>query len=275
MSLDEFLAYPGVNSVFAKKYYSSLGSSILFPIGSKYADFDPELVKNNFQKNRDYTISNNNYYLSLEAFKLYLFIKEKGGSQERNDLLLVEKMFALFTKERLIKETLKCKEQEQRIMELEYKLTNKYVPGERVYVMKNDLLDTSSAFKIGRTKDLQKRIGNYNTSASAGGVCIVFEKLCCDSKLIEAMIHFVLDKFRSEKNHEYFHCDIKLITKTINHCIEACDGFRNSIGQEDSPFDVENSESSELELEIGGSENLGSPPETSSYFKKFKFTNIV
>ena len=265
MSLDEFLVYPKVNPVYAKKYYFVLGSSVLFPIGGKFVDIDKEVVILHLEQGRDYTITNsNNFHLSLEAFKLYLFIK--GDSQERNDLILIEKLYTLFTKEKLNRETLKCKDQEQRIMELEYKLTNKYVPGERVYVMKNDLLDANSTFKIGRTKDLQKRIGNYNTSSNGSGVCIVFEKLCCDSKLIETMIHFILDKFRSEKNHEYFHCDIKLITKTINHCIEACDVFRNEIGQDVTLDEEKSSDTSVLEMD--------DVPETSNYFKKYKFSMV-
>jgi len=247
MSLEEFQMLTGVNAILASEFYSIFSSSLPFPVKLQGT---PNL--DHFERGQDYTTTTNCIYMTLDSYKVYLYMS--GQIERRRDLSKLHKLYNIFIRDNLVKESLRGKERDQRILELEHKLTNKYIPGERVYVMKNDLLESGSNYKIGRTKDLQKRIANYNTSSGKGGVCIVYEKLCCDSKLVEAVIHFILDKFRSEKNHEYFHCTLEVIKNTIDHVISSLDDYRNDVT--DTP---------EIDIETETVQ--------SSYFKQFQFSH--
>lgn len=112
---------------------------------------------------------------------------------------------------------------------LQERLSGKYSPGERVYVMKNSVYGPDDLYKVGRTKDLHKRLSTYNTGNPHGDVTVVFEKRCCDSKLVESIVHHVLDAFRYEDNREYFKCDIHLIKDAIEHAVQATDGYRRGL----------------------------------------------
>jgi hypothetical protein len=105
------------------------------------------------------------------------------------------------------------------------KLSNKYVAGDRVYVMLNSLYDPSPVYKIGRTKDLTKRLGTYNTG-NPDDVIVVYERKCSDSKLVELLAQHILDHYRSESNREYYCLPVGQIKKVLDHCVDSCDGYR-------------------------------------------------
>jgi T5orf172 domain-containing protein len=158
------------------------------------------------------------------------------------------------------------------------KLSTKYVPGERIYVMHNTVYDVQNMFKIGRTKDLAKRLVTYNTS-NINGVSIVYDRVCCDSKLVESLVHHVLAEKRCARNREYFECSLRLIKRVVDHAVESTDGARSS-------FTLEEGESSSLieksvpeirELQTPGtcppvsSSDLGPILITSPYFERFRY----
>jgi len=138
-------------------------------------------------------------------------------------------LYSRWTTGRLRETEQAVREEKRRGEALMEKLTGKYAPGERVYVMKNSVYGPENLFKIGRTKDLTKRLQTYNTGNPEGDVTIIYEKRCCDSRLVESMVHHILDSFRYEDNREYFRCDIRCIRDAIEHSVDGTDGFRNRL----------------------------------------------
>jgi Meiotically Up-regulated Gene 113 (MUG113) protein len=163
-------------------------------------------------------------------------------SKELSKCLL---LYSRYTSERLRTVEQVVVEERERAKSLQEKLTGKYQPAERVYVMKNSVYGPEHLYKVGRTKNLEKRLSTYNTGNPSGAVTIVYEKKCCDGKVIEGMVHHILDSFRFEDNREYFHCDVRKIKEVIDHCVESCDGYRERLrvadageGKEPVPLQV-------------------------------------
>jgi hypothetical protein len=137
---------------------------------------------------------------------------------------------------------------------LKEKLTSKYSPGERVYIMRNSVYGPENLYKVGRTKNLHKRLSTYNTGNPEGDVTVVYEKRCCDSKLVEGIVHHILDAYRYETNREYFNCPVSCIKESIDHAVEATDGYRDILlGRPRAPS----------ETSKGPSETSKRPSETS------------
>lgn len=138
-------------------------------------------------------------------------------------------------------EWLKCKlEQTQKILQqTQQKIKHKYTREERIYVLKNEVYSDTPIFKIGKTTDLHKRLSTYNTS-SLSGVCVVYERTCMDSKLIESVVHFILEPFRCDRAREYFELDIKQIRNTIDSVVDFIDGFKTRLIQVDYSITADN-----------------------------------
>ena len=133
-----------------------------------------------------------------------------------------------YLKQKLQANDLLLEAEKKKTQNLLGKLSTKYEPGERVYVMQNTVYEVSNMFKIGRTKDLSKRLSTYNTS-HVNGVSIVYDRLCCDSKLVEGMVHHILADRRCERNREYFECPLPMIKTIIDHAINSTDGYRSGL----------------------------------------------
>ena len=179
----------------------------------------------------DYGVSNGEPVFTLEGLgKLADQFALSSVSRELSKCLLLH---SRFTSEKLRTVEQVVLEERERAKSLQEKLTGKYQPAERVYVMKNSVYGPEHLYKIGRTRNLEKRRSTYNTGNPTGAVTIVYEKKCCDSKVIEGIVHHILDRFRFENNREYFHCDVRRIKDVIDHCVESCDGYRERLGSDD------------------------------------------
>jgi hypothetical protein len=90
-----------------------------------------------------------------------------------------------------------------------------------VYVVTTEYKESQNLYKIGKTKDLQKRLSTYNTTEKHE---VVYNTSCQDSQtmnLLEKMVHKKLNKYRVEPNHEWFKSeedDCDFFIKTIEEC---------------------------------------------------------
>ena len=172
-----------------------------------------------------------------------------------------------YLRQTLQEKSLLLEAETRKAQNLSQKLSCKYLPAERVYVMQNTVYDLNNMFKIGRTKDLSKRLSTYNTS-NPGGVLIMYERCCRDSKLVETMVHHILSDKRCERNREYFECPLEWIKKTIDHCVESCDKFRSTLCERD---EVESAVSGHFDVEQERELFVQSTPKISPYFEKYRY----
>ena len=143
------------------------------------------------------------YYVKLEN----IFNKLINEEYQQHQLQLQEKEQLLKESEhtRLLLE--QDKKEKEHKLELLTRKTNKYELGDSIYIFHSTSDDGKDVYKIGKTKNLNRRETHHKTSSFKGAL----EQIkCVDSTLLERSVHFVLNKYRIVSNREWF--DVSLTT---------------------------------------------------------------
>ncbi len=115
---------------------------------------------------------------------------------------------------------------EEKAIQLQAKLAGKYAPGQQIYVLRNPADANRNLYKLGRTKDLSKRIGNYGTSMPDG--CTIMHTLnCIDAIACERTVGKALEKYIY--NREWYQCDLSIIVHAMETAVCACDGMVRNV----------------------------------------------
>lgn len=156
-----------------------------------------------------------NYYIKLE--KLFLQTILEQSTELKNKL---ENNKQEFKQElgNIQKELNKEKAQKNKMLNRRFYNTPNY---EYVYAFKDNLKDKNSVIKIGKSKKLIKREEFYSNNNKSGG--IIFLIKCLDCTLIEKICHHILDKFRINKNQEWFKVNNELAIKTMKMVVSFMD----------------------------------------------------
>jgi phage anti-repressor protein/predicted GIY-YIG superfamily endonuclease len=85
-----------------------------------------------------------------------------------------------------------------------------------IYVLKASP-ERDSVFKIGRTKDLNKRLATYSTG-TVDGVDVVFKFRTDSHKKTEACVKLMLKEYQLRKYKEVFECNLDMIKEVIQKC---------------------------------------------------------
>ncbi len=111
---------------------------------------------------------------------------------------------------------------EKKAVALKAQLANKYVPGQQLYVLMNPADSDRQLYKLGRTKDLSKRMVSYGTSMP--DKCTVLHSVeCLDSSVCEKIVGRALEPYRYRS--EWYQCDLSIITHAMNAAVMAHDGI--------------------------------------------------
>jgi phage anti-repressor protein len=102
-------------------------------------------------------------------------------------------------------------------------------PGDYVYIFR----ESEFMHKIGQTGNVIKRENAHRTSSSSSR--IVYTKKCCNRKLLEKVVHHILDQYRVNSNREWFEVSFE-VAKTALDCahlfldgiIDKCDTLCSS-----------------------------------------------
>lgn len=92
-------------------------------------------------------------------------------------------------------------------------------PGDMVYIYR----ESDDVFKIGRTDNVDRREGEHRTSTSKGSV--VYSKRCCDSKILERVVHHILDQYRIYPKREWFGVSFDIAKEAIDAAHAFIDGL--------------------------------------------------
>jgi prophage antirepressor-like protein len=90
---------------------------------------------------------------------------------------------------------------------------NKYPRGYHFYIIKDD-----NMYKIGYTKDLNKRLSVYNTGKANISEYAYFKKTDC-AKEIEECMKALLNKYIYKSNKEFYDCSLNTILKEVKKCL--------------------------------------------------------
>lgn len=173
------------------------------------------------------------YYIKLE--KLFLQTILEQSTELKNKLENNKQEFKQELGD-MQKELNKEKAQKNKMLNRRFYNTPNY---EYIYAFKDNLKDKNSVIKIGKSKKLIKREEFYSNNNKSGG--IIFLIKCLDCTLIEKICHHILDKFRINKNQEWFKVDNELAIKTMKMVVSFMDSNIEEIETFiESKFDVIN-----------------------------------
>lgn len=117
----------------------------------------------------------------------------------------------------------KIKEQNELISKLSRKLTKDvYEKTNRIYIHQFLTYEEFPLFKIGFSKNLNKRIPVYNTGNDNNGI-VVYDNYCYDCKLVEKVLKHKLKYNLYDKNKELVNIDLNKLINTIDETIHDLD----------------------------------------------------
>jgi len=91
---------------------------------------------------------------------------------------------------------------------------NKYPKGMYFYILKDD-----NMYKIGYTKDLNKRLSTYNTGKANKAEYSYYKKTDC-AKEIEECMKALLNKYIYKTNKEFYKCSLNKILTEVKKCLK-------------------------------------------------------
>jgi len=91
---------------------------------------------------------------------------------------------------------------------------NKYPHGLHFYVLKDD-----GMYKIGHTRDLNKRLSTYNTGKANKAEYSYYKKTEC-AKEIEECMKSLLNEYIYKSNKEFYNCSLNKILKEVRKCLK-------------------------------------------------------
>ena len=151
------------------------------------------------------------YYIKMELI-LMKYLKEKN---EINEKLLLDSMqmnknldYALQTEQKKIARILSRR-------------VNKEEPGQLVYIYK----ESEFKYKIGETSDINRREKDHRCATSQS--IIVYTKRCCNCKLLEKVVHHILDQYRDIHNREWFTVSFEIAKAALDSAHIFLDGLVN------------------------------------------------
>ena len=91
---------------------------------------------------------------------------------------------------------------------------NKYPHGFHFYVLKDE-----GMYKIGYTKDLNKRLSTYNTGSANKIEYVYYKKTNC-AKEIEECMKALLNEYIYKSNKEFYNCSLNKILIEVRKCLK-------------------------------------------------------
>lgn len=220
-------------------------------IGFAHKENAKRTLKNNFIKEDDYKVflrtdgnlingkniggrPSEEIMLNIDTFKnLCMMAKTDKGKEIRKYYVKLENIYNSIIKEELShkQQQLDHKEKElqttKKELEKKSKLTQKKwydsEPGHTVYGFISNEGESNSLITIGKSKNIKKRESEYMTHNQSGKMFYIRKCYNCD--LTEKVLHHILDKYRCERNREWFDISESLAIYVIDLVCDFLDTF--------------------------------------------------
>ena len=135
-------------------------------------------------------------------------------SSDKDITKLLKKITELESKNKLLQNDLKLE---------------KFPEGAMVYVIEDTDIDGETYYRIGKTDDMNKRIGIHNTHSIHKKKVIHYVELLCPLQL-ESCVRSMLYKYRYKNKKDYFKCPLSKIIKAFDKCLESIKCVENQTG---------------------------------------------
>lgn len=173
--------------------------------------------------------------LSIFCFKaMCMSSRTEMGKRVRRYYLAMESIAKEYIKAKLDE---RAKENDAKIKELELAndrlikalSKNPYENAECVYLIKSSILtDDRPLFKVGRTINLKRREGQYNTH-NPDEICVIYERKCADCKIVEEMFKQLMIGYEYVDRKEHYLAPATLMKNVIDYIVDFMDSKRRII----------------------------------------------
>ena len=145
-------------------------------------------------------------------------------SSDKDITKLLKKINELETKNKLLQNDLKLE---------------KFPDGAMVYVIEEMDTDGEIYYRIGKTDDMNKRIGIHNTHSIHNKIVVHYVELLCPLQL-ETCIRSMLYKYRYKNKKDYFKCSLTKIKKGFDKCLESIKCVEEQTGGNNIDNNIDN-----------------------------------
>jgi phage anti-repressor protein len=252
-----------IEPIFVYEFAFALESKNPFPINADLAmkwigytrkDVVKRVLESEFAKDEGYIILENGHgakdletiMLSIDCFKIMsmrsntemgrrvrrYYLAMEGIAKDYINFKLNEVAKANDTKikELEMANDIKIKELEMANDRLIKALSkNPYENAECVYLIKSSILtDDRPLFKVGRTTNIKRREGQYNTH-NPDEVCVIYERKCADCKIVEEMFKQLMIGHEYIDRKEHYLAPATLMKNVIDYIVDFMDSKRRII----------------------------------------------
>jgi hypothetical protein len=138
-------------------------------------------------------------------------IKKIEDEKKLIELENLEKIKKIEDESKLKEEKIKLIELElQKIQDLSYEPVEK---NETVYIFSTDV---DGVYKVGLTKNTASKRKSGLQTGSVDEIKVLFEYKTHNCKILESVVHYLLDRYRCNSNREHFRCKIEYMKKIIS-----------------------------------------------------------
>jgi T5orf172 domain len=174
--------------------------------------------------------------MTVHGFKrLCMSIKTERGEMVRDYYLALEEALCAYNEEiieteRAEKEALRIEfdrhvEKTKRLMKRRFADGKK---GNTTYIYKDSSDPDDLVYNVGETIDVAKREKTYATHNSGGDM--LYAKRCMNRKVLEKLVHHMLDQYRIMRDREWFDAPVDIIKDALDTAQAFMDGYVNRCG---------------------------------------------
>ena len=205
---------------------------------SKYVDQEDKIQLKNMDISFDINQQPDSIYINESGLYSLLITSRTERSKKfkkwiTNNVLPELRKKEIFSKDEDINKLLKKineLEKKNQLLQNDLKI-EKFPDGAMVYIIEDYDIGGEIYYRLGKTSDMNKRIGIYNTHSIHNKKVVHFVELLCPLQL-ETCIRSMLYKYRIKNNKDYFKCELNKIIKAFEKCMESieCVENQNQIG---------------------------------------------
>jgi phage anti-repressor protein len=156
------------------------------------------------------------YYIKMESVTMN-YLKDKNEENEKIIKKITQKNIEATQKNKNLEYALKA--EKENIARILNRRVHTESPGQVVYIYK----ESENKYKIGESSDISQREDQHRVSNTQN--CVVYTKRCCNCKLLEKVVHHILDQYRDLGHREWFTVSFEIAKASLDSAHLFLDGL--------------------------------------------------
>lgn len=175
--------------------------------------------------NTDKGIKVRQYYIKMESVTMN-YLQDKNEENEKIIKKITQKNIEANQQNKNLEYALEA--EKEKLARLLNRRVHSESPGQLVYIYK----ESENKYRIGESSDIKRRESEHSASNTKNFV--VYTKRCCNCKLLEKVVHHILDQYRDlgSRNREWFTVSFEIAKAALDSAhlfldglVDRCDGL--------------------------------------------------